>query len=53
MPSKMLAKKKYGASKDEVDLEPASELSSDERGYVEVVETEVMEFINYYDTDKY
>ena len=33
-------------------LEPASELSYDERGYSEVVELEVVEFIDYYDNDK-
>ena len=34
MPRKMLAKKKDSASESEVDSEPVSELSSDERGGV-------------------
>ena len=47
MPRTRLAKKKDGASKDEVAPKPASELSSDERGGVEVVKAEVVDFINY------
>ena len=43
-----MAKKKYGASKDEVAPEPASELSSDERGDAEVVRAEVVDFIDYF-----
>ena len=46
MPRKRLAKNKNGASKDEVAPEPASELSSDERGDTEVVEAEVVDFID-------
>ena len=42
MPRNILAKNKYGASKYEVALEPALELSSDERGDAEVVEAEVV-----------
>ena len=40
-----LPHKEGGAYEAEVDLEPASYLSSEERGYVEVVEAGVMEFI--------
>ena len=46
MPRNILAKNKDGASKYEVALEPALELSSDERGYAEVVESEVLCFID-------
>ena len=41
-----MAKKKDDASKYEMDLEPASELSYDERGDAEVVESEVKDFID-------
>ena len=41
------SKKKDGASKYEVALEPASELSSGERGHAEVVEADVEDFIYY------
>ena len=47
----VLAKKKDGDSKYEVAPEPASELSYDERGYVEVLEAEVVAFVDYYDND--
>ena len=48
MPSTRLSKKKDGASKYEVALEPASELSSGERGDAEVVKAEVVDFIYDY-----
>ena len=44
IPRKRLAKKKDGASKYDVAQEPASELSSDERGDVEVVKSNMMDF---------
>ena len=47
-----MTKKKYGASKDEVAPEPVSYLSSDERGYAEVVEAEVVDFIDDYYNDE-
>ena len=37
IPRTRFGKNKYYASEDEVDLELASELSSDERGYAEVL----------------
>ena len=46
MTSTGLANKKDGASKYGVAPEPASELSSDERGDTEVVEAEVVDFID-------
>ena len=46
VPSTRLVKKKDGTSKSEVALESASELSPDEMGYAEVVEVEVVDFIN-------
>ena len=46
MPRKRFSKKKDGASKSEVDSEPASELSFDEKGDVEVVEAAVVDFID-------
>ena len=52
MPRKKLTKKKDGDSKDEVALEPASYLSSYERGVAEVVEVEVVDFINEYKNDE-
>ena len=51
IPRKRSEKKKDGASKGEVALEPASELSSDERGDADVVEAEVVESINDGDND--
>ena len=48
MPMKSFVKKKNGASKYEVAPEPASELSFYERGYAEVVEAEVVDFIDEY-----
>ena len=53
MPRTGLEKKKYGASKYEVALEPALDLSSYERGDAEVVEAEVVDFIDNYDNDEY
>ena len=52
MPSTRLAKKKCGISKDEVAPEPAWESSSGERGDVEVVEAEVVDFIDDYNNDE-
>ena len=52
MPRKKLTKKKDGDSKDEVALEPASYLSSYERGVAEVVEAEVVDFIDDYTDDE-
>ena len=48
MPRTRLAKKKDGFSKYGVDMEPASELSLDERGDAEVLESEVVDFIDDY-----
>ena len=48
MPRTRLTNKKYGAYKYEVSPEPASELSSDEMGGAEVVEAEVVDFIDDY-----
>ena len=53
MPITRLEKNKDGASKYEVAPETAPELSSDERGDTEVVEAEVVEFIDDYDNDEY
>ena len=52
MPRKRLENKKDGASKYEADPEPASELYSYERQYVEVVKEEVVVFIYDYDNDE-
>ena len=52
MPRKRLEKKKYSASKDEVATEPASELSYYERGDTEVVELELVYFIDDYKNDE-
>ena len=52
MPRKRSENKKDGASKDELDPEPESELSSDERGYAEVLEAEVVDFIDDYENDE-
>ena len=52
MPRTRFEKKKEGASESEVDLEPASQLSCDERGYAEVVEADLVEFINGYANDE-
>ena len=52
MPMTGLAKKKDGASKYEVTPEPASGLSSDERGDAEVVEVEMVDFIEDYSNDE-
>ena len=46
MPRTRLSNKKDGASKYEVYTEPASDFTSDERGNAEVVESEVVYFIN-------
>ena len=46
-----MEKKKYGASKYEVALEPASDLSSGERGDAEVVKAEVLVSIDYHAND--
>ena len=50
-------KNKDGATKDELALEPTSELSSDERGDAEVLEAEVVYLIydykNYEDEGKF
>ena len=51
IPSTGLAKKNDVASEAEGDLEPESELSSDERRYAKVVEVEVVEFVD--DTANY
>ena len=48
MPRTRSEKKKDSASKYEVDPEPALEFSSDERRDAEVVEAEVVDFIDYY-----
>ena len=53
MPMKRLSKKKDSAYKDELDPEPASEFSSDERGDEEVAEAEVLNFINDYNNHEY
>ena len=53
MPRTRSSKKKDGASQYEVAPEPASELSSDERGYAEVLEAEVVDFIDDYWNDEY
>ena len=53
MARKKLAKKKDGASKDEVASEPISELPSDERRYADVVELELVDFIDDYENDEY
>ena len=53
MPRKRFSKKKDGASKSELALEPASELYSGERGDAEAVEAEVTEFIDDYVNDEY
>ena len=45
-PRTRLENKKDSASNDEVALEPALELSSDEKGDVEVVEAAVVDFID-------
>ena len=44
-----MANNKYGASKDEVDPEPALELYCEERGDAEVLEADVVNFIDSYD----
>ena len=46
MPSTTLEKNKDDASEAELGLEPASELSFDESGDADVVEAEVMDFID-------
>ena len=48
MPMTRLTKKKDNASEAGLDSEPASELSSDERGDAEVAEAELLEFIDDY-----
>ena len=53
MPSTIFANKKNDASEAEVALELASELSSNERGDVEVVEAKVVDFIDDYANDEY
>ena len=53
IPGTRLANKKDGASKEEVALEPASKLHSDERKDTEVVEAEVVEFIYDYKNAEY
>ena len=47
----VLANKKDGASKDKMALEPMLELSSDETRDVEVVEAEVVDFIDDYENN--
>ena len=47
----MLANKKDGDSKDKMALEPMLELSSDETRDVEVVEAEVVDFIDDYENN--
>ena len=51
MPSTRFIKKDSNASDAEVASELASELSSGERGYLEVVESQVVDFINNYAND--
>ena len=48
---KKLSKKKDGTSEYEVASEPAPYLYSDERGYAEVVEADVEDFIDEYTND--
>ena len=48
-----MKKKKENASEDEVDLELAPDPSSDEKGDAEVIESQVMEFIDDYANDEY
>ena len=52
MPRTKLVKKKEGASKHEVDPEPVSQLSPDERRDAEVVEAEMVDSIDDYKNDE-
>ena len=52
MPRKWFGNKKDDVSEAEVALELAPELSSDERGYVKAVESQVVEFIDDYSNDE-
>ena len=53
IPSTRFAKKKYDASEDEVALEILSYFYSYGRGGVELVEAEVVDFINNHENDEY
>ena len=53
MPMTRFGKKKDYASEAEVDSEIASEFSSDERGDAEVLEDQVVGFIDNYKNDEY
>ena len=48
-----LAKRRESASEYEVASEPASQLSSDEKGDTYVVEEELVDFIDDYKNDEY